>query len=246
MSVDPIQGLGCCSERGKEAFTQRRSARKAIVHSCCLLAEEPSWHENSQVFAEMQSTQKESLQSLQEEVCGGCWRQRGRRFGEQPETHSTPIKQFEGRQSCQLQPKVRDSSILSHLAPTSWPVLGARISKAVSGSMLQWNSHTQPTRCIWLPEARLANRRCRKRIEAWGSRRKDCVIWAVPRKKGSECGTGKGQGCSGHVKSVLMTRSTFLLEGGIRFSCPNAPMYGIVTNQFTVHLPYIKMNPSCR
>ena len=78
----------------------------------------------------------------------GCWRQRGRRFGEQPETHSTPIKQFEGRQSCQLQPKVRDSSILSHLAPTSWPVLGARISKAVSGSMLQWNSHTQPTRCI--------------------------------------------------------------------------------------------------
>ena len=48
-------------------------------------------------------------------------------------------------------------------------------------------------------EARLANRRCRKRIEAWGSRRKDCMIWAVPRKKGSECGTGKGQGCSEHV-----------------------------------------------
>ena len=67
------------------------------------------------------------------------------------------------------------------------------------GKLVQWNSHTQPTRCIWLPEARLANRRCRKRIEAWGSRRKDCMIWAVPRKKGSECGTGKGQGCSGHV-----------------------------------------------
>ena len=45
-------------------------------------------------------------------------------------------------------------------------------------------------------EARLANRRCRKRIQAWGSRRKDCMIRAVPRKKGSECGTGKGQGCS--------------------------------------------------
>ena len=67
------------------------------------------------------------------------------------------------------------------------------------GKLVQWNSHTQPTRCIWLPEARLANRRCRKRIEAWGSRRKDCMIWAVPRKKGSECGTGKGQGCSVHV-----------------------------------------------
>ena len=51
-------------------------------------------------------------------------------------------------------------------------------------------------------EARLANRRCRKRIEAWGSRRKDCMIWAVPRKKGSECGTGKGQGCSEHVSVV--------------------------------------------
>ena len=38
----PIQGLGCCSERGKEAFTDRRSARKEIVHSCILLAEEPS------------------------------------------------------------------------------------------------------------------------------------------------------------------------------------------------------------
>ena len=87
-----------------------------------------------------------------------------------------------------------------------WPVLGARISKAVSGSMLQWNSHTQPTRCIWLPEARLANRRCRKRIEAWGSRRKDCVIWAVPRKKGSECGTGKGQGCSEHVLSTFFVK----------------------------------------
>ena len=58
-------------------------------------------------------------------------------------------------------------------------------------------------------EARLANRRCRKRIEAWGSRRKDCMIWAVPRKKGSECGTGKGQGCSVVVSKADCTLGIF-------------------------------------
>ena len=40
-------------------------------------------------------------------------------------------------------------------------------------------------------EARLTNRRCRKRIEAWGSRRKDCMIWAVPRKKGPSAARAK-------------------------------------------------------